>query len=251
MPTELKSGAQVCYLYGISQTQPHPGVQQIGVASSRIEAIEFDGLACWVSKVPAAEFEEKLSDNMQNLDWVAETSVAHQRAISAIATATDILPARLATVFRSEDSLRRHIRKEAAKLKSDLARVKGADEWGIKVFAQDAPTIPLKKVSSGKDYLKAKAALLPKRQDKTESSRDVAELANALGEVALDSAAPGKVSSGQKRLAFQTSILVRRSDRTKLESILNRFSKERSESWRIECSGPWPPYSFVSRVEPE
>src|SRR5207248_4248826 len=107
-----------------------PGVDGV----SAIEPVESDGFVCWVSRVSADEFEERLAQNMENLDWVTEKSVAHQRAISAIAKETDLLPARLATVFRGQDSLLQHVRKQLTALKRDLARVKDADEWGIKVF---------------------------------------------------------------------------------------------------------------------
>jgi hypothetical protein len=246
----MKPGpGHVLYLYGISESPPTEIVQQTGVDGvSAIEPIECDGFACWVSRVSADEFEQRLAQNMENLDWVAEKSVAHQRAISAIARESDLLPTRLATVFRSQDSLLQHVRNQTSTLKRDLARVKGADEWGIKVFAFEPKVICVPKVHTGKDYLKAKAALLPKRGTDGETSTQLAELADALSSVAIESAAPGKISSGQKGLVFQTSLLVKRADRKKLESVLNKFSKQWAPSRRIECTGPWPPYSFVSRV---
>lgn len=249
MASKVRSISEtVHYLYAISDAGPHLASGTSGVAGCSIAPVECDGLVCWISQVPAAEFEEKLAENMQNLDWVAGTSVAHQRAVSAIGRETDVLPARLATVFRSERSLLLHVRREATRIKRDLARVRGAEEWGIKVFDVNPPAVSKARVNSGKDYLKAKAALLPRRQNRRELNREFAEFAKALSGIAVESAAPGKVSSGQRGIAFQTSILVRRPKAGKLKSLVSKFSRRWNDRWIIECTGPWPPYSFVSRV---
>jgi hypothetical protein len=253
MAAELMSGDRhVLYLYGISQSHLPDVPTQAGIdGRARIEAVECDGVVCWISRVSRVEFEENLGRNMENLDWLTRASVAHQGAISAVARETEILPARLNTIFRNQDSLFTHVRESLGTLKRDFKRVQGADEWGIKVFALKQPARPNSKIRSGKEYLQAKAALLPKRQSTSEMSSDLVEFGEALKEVALETAAPGSVSSGQRGLAFQTTLLVKKADRKKLESIIRKFSKRWDEVRRIECTGPWPPYSFVSRVAQE
>jgi hypothetical protein len=250
MAAELMSGDRhVLYLYGISQSRLPNLPTQAGIdGRARIEAIECDGVVCWISKVSGVEFEENLARNMENLDWLTRASVAHQGAIAAVARETEILPARLNTIFRNQDSLFTHVRESLRTLKLDFKRVQGADEWGIKVFALKPAAPPNSKIRSGKEYLQAKAALLPKRQSTSEMSSDLVEFGEALKEIALEAAAPGSVSSGQRGLAFQTTLLVKKADRKKLESIVRKFSKRWDEVRRIECTGPWPPYSFVSRA---
>ena len=247
---------RVLYLYGISELLPADLPQEIGVALAKIEAVECGGVVCWVSWVPGIDFERDLARNMENLDWLAEASVAHQRAVSAIAKQTEILPARFGTVFRSETSLRQHVRGRTRHLKRDFERVRGADEWGVKVFGitMQSAAVPKiqSKVHSGKDYLKAKAALLPKRRGSTGGTDgDLKKFQEALKRVARETAKVGNISSGQRGLAFQTSLLIKRRDRKKLESVLRKFSESWENRRRIECTGPWPPYSFVSRAEGE
>ena len=249
MAAELNLRDRVLYFYGITESRPKNSIQQPGVDSqSQIEAIDCEGLTCWISRVSSGEFEKDLAANMENLDWLATASVAHQRAISAIAREVEILPARFGTVFRSEESLRKHIYAGKREITRDLKRIKGADEWGIKVFAAKPAPVLVPQVRSGKDYLKAKAALLPAKKSRSDTNGEFAEFENALQRLALESAAVGNVSSGQRGLKFQTSLLVRRKDRKKLESVLKRFSQRWAEARQIECTGPWPPYSFVSRA---
>jgi hypothetical protein len=250
MAAELTTDRSVLYLYGITEARPRDLPELIGVDRfAPIESIDCDGVFCWISRVPALDFETNLARNMENLDWLAETSVAHQRVISAIARHTDILPTRFGTVFRTEESLCKHIAKRVRGLKKDFGRIKGADEWGVKVFAIQ-PAIPtIAKVRSGKDYLKAKAALLPNRRPKPAARDEMLKFERALAGVATETASAGNMSRGQRGLAFQTSLLVSRSKRNKLESLLEKFAREWAQDRRIECTGPWPPYSFVSRPE--
>lgn len=251
MAAELNSRDRVLYFYGVTESCPSKPVQQPGVDLQRtIEPVDCDGMVGWISRVSAEEYEKNLARNMENLDWLATVSVAHQRAISAIAREVEILPARFGTVFRSEESLRKHLRERIRQVKADFKRIKGAEEWGIKVFAAaQTPAAAVPQVRSGKDYLKAKAALLPKKRSRADSNGDFAEFESALRKVAMDSAAVGTISSSQRGLRFQTSLLVKRQDRKKLESVLKKFSKRWADTRKIECTGPWPPYSFVSRPD--
>lgn len=247
MAAELTSPDRVLYFYGVTQCVPPDPVRSPGVdPGSKLEAIECDGFVCWISRVPATEFETNLASNMENLDWLARASVAHQQAVGAIAQQTEIIPARFGTVFSTRQSLIRHIRERAGDLKKDFHRIQDADEWGIKVFASQKSATPIPAVKSGKDYLKAKAALLP-RKDLARDGNNFEDFENALQKVALESSPAGKVSSGQRGLRFQTSLLVKRADRRKLQSVLKKFSQLWAESRQIECTGPWAPYSFVSR----
>src|SRR5438270_8729591 len=250
MAAQLTSDGWVLYLYGITESKPRDIPELIGVDRfAPIESLECDGVFCWISRVSALDFEKNLAANMENLDWLAETSVAHQRVISAISRLTEILPTRFGTVFRSEPSLCNHIAKRARGLKQDFERVKGADEWGIKVFTIQPTPIPMPAARTGKDYLKAKAALLPSRKPKSIQREDIIKFEQALADVATETAPAGNVSRGQRGLSFQTSLLVKRSQRKKLESVLEKFAAEWRRERRIECTGPWPPYSFVSRPD--
>jgi len=250
MAAQLTSDRRVLYLYGITQAQPSKLPALAGVDRfTPVEAVDCEGVYCWVSRVSALDFEKNLASNMENLDWLAETSVAHQRVISSISRLTDILPTRFGTVFRTLESLCRHITKRVKGLKQDFLRIKGADEWGVKVFAIQTAAPPVPRARSGKDYLQAKAALLPARKSRSIPRENLLEFEKALSDVATESAPAGNVSRGQRGLAFQTSLLVKRTKRKKLESVLEKFARNWARECRIECTGPWPPYSFVSRPD--
>jgi Gas vesicle synthesis protein GvpL/GvpF len=232
------------YLYGISAKAPKTKITGSIDGSSPVERLEDSGLVAWYSQVPADEFGDKLVANMENLEWLAGVSVRHQRVVSQIAEGVTVLPARFGTVFPNEKSLTEHLRAEKDKLATTLERIEGTEEWGIKLFLNpDPPASPID-VASGRDYLRAKASMMQVKKSK-QLDPDVVEFARELQAIAADSAPGGKVSSGQNNLEWQASFLVRKKDRPQWDQMLKRYATRWADRREIQCTGPWPPYSFV------
>ncbi len=241
----------VLYLYGITKERSGGHIKAVGVdGCASIEPYECAGLTCWISRVGRSDFADNLAQNMDNLEWLAAAGVRHQRVVSAIAEETEILPARFGTVFLSGESLQAHVRARKRTLESDFQRIKVADEWGVKVFSLPAKVeLPPSESRTGKDYLKAKAAWLQRRPARQRKDRDpeLEEFAEELKALAVSSAEGGKISSGQRGLEWHGSFLLKRTNRPKFEAVLKKYSKQWTETRRIEATGPWPPYSFVTR----
>jgi Gas vesicle synthesis protein GvpL/GvpF len=250
-PSRGQAPGTVIHLYGVTQA-PGPSAEQFrglkgvdGVA--RVEPLSCAGLICWISRVPETEFAESLAKNMQDLDWLAAASIRHQEVISAIAQAADMLPARFGIEFLNHKSLREHIESRQSTLKEDFNRIQGKEEWGVKVFA--LPNMPKlhKKVRTGKEYLQAKSALIRRPLDR--SSPELKEFAHALESLADEIAEGGKFAATRRDLEFHNTILLKRANRKKLESLARNYSRKWKNKRTIECTGPWPPFSFVSRTE--
>ncbi|OLB84718.1 MAG: hypothetical protein AUI17_06835 [Acidobacteriales bacterium 13_2_20CM_2_55_5] len=237
----------VVYLYGVTRPPVSNPPQVPGVdGESKIEALDCAGLICWVSRFPAEDFGENLSRKLEDLDWLAAVSVRHQRAVASIADKQDMLPARLGTVFLSDSSLQDDISKRKAVLETDFSRIQGSEEWGVKVFVLPARVNLPPKVRTGKEYLQAKSSLLQSRTP-PKADEDVKRFAYELDQLGVATAEGGKISGGRRDLQYQVSVLVKRADRTKLQNLLRRFSRDWKDKRKIEITGPWPPYSFVSR----
>jgi len=232
------------YLYGISAKAPKTKITGSIDGASTVDNLEASGFVAWFSRVSGDEFGDKLAANMENLEWLAGASVRHQRVVSQIAEAVTVLPARFGTVFRNEKSLTEHLHAEKDKLTATLKRIEGTEEWGIKLFLNpDPPASPID-VASGRDYLRAKASVIQVKRQK-QLDPDVVEFARELQAIAADSAPAGKVSSGQNNLEWQASFLVRKKDRPKWDQMLKRYATRWADRREIQCTGPWPPYSFV------
>jgi Gas vesicle synthesis protein GvpL/GvpF len=233
----------VFYLYGITPAGPEfqvtaPGVD--GVAA--VEAVEVTDLAAWYSRVDAREFGEELAQRMENLEWLADMSVRHQRVVALVAAQSAIVPARFGTIFLTLQNLKKDVAGRVAEAKATLDRIADAEEWGVKVLRR-APPVAMVTANSGAEYLRKKAALQTARQ-KTVSD-EVNCFADELSKIAKASAPIGRLSSSQRDLEWQAAFLVAKSRKHDWDAILRRYASEWAESREIECSGPWPPYSFV------
>lgn len=237
--------AKLLYLYGITDHASNLGKLEGVDGVSPVEAVECAGFFCWVSRVDPKEYGENLQARMENLDWLAAASVRHQKIVGAIHEQTTILPARFATVFLSEQTLTADVTRRARELKKDFDRLSGADEYGVKIFGIPQAAMPGEAPKSGRDYLAKKSEML-REQTPTTVTREVKEFIANLRGLASQVVEGGSVTSGQRNLLWQGSFLLPRDSRKKLETALSGFHGKHSERYRVECTGPWPPYSFVA-----
>lgn len=248
MATRVKNPqrANVAYFYGVTaKSAARPAIAGVD-GKSPVDSIPCGDLLCWVSIVPRAEFADNLATNMENLDWLSEAGVRHQAVVSAIARKADILPARFGTVFLDMASLKRDVLKRKKVLLTDLRKIRGCDEWGVKVFSiQPKIQVPANKPASGREYLKNKATLL--RGPSPGTIEDLDKFSSALSRIAAEIADGGRIAGGKPDLKWQSSLLIKRTARKRLEALLKKYSALWADSARLECTGPWPPYSFVSR----
>src|SRR5271165_2326202 len=247
LPNKRTAAVRVLYLYAISPLpQRAPAIAAAGIDGwAPVEALHCDDYLCWISRVPKTDFADRITEHMENLEWLAATSLRHQRVISEIASRLPTLPARFATVFLSAASLAKHIEERKSALRAAFARIADADEWGVKIFALAKPkSRTATQALTGAEYLKRKAKMLQPRTSK-KLDEDVAEFVAALKDIAVADSPGGKASAGQPGLVWHGSFLIRRKDRRKLEATLQKYAARWHDRRRIDCSGPWPPYSFV------
>jgi Gas vesicle synthesis protein GvpL/GvpF len=215
--------------------------------SAPVVSEEVAGLVCWFSRVSRRDFADKLAENMENLDWLSVAGVRHQKAVSEISRRATILPARFGTIFLTLESLEEDVKRRKSALLRDLKRFQDSDEWGIKIFAlpQARPAII---ASSGADYLKQKAAQQARKSGEGGVSSEIKKFRDAVKKIsAAFVETAGSISRGRADLEWQASFLIRRSKQKQLQTLLKRFSDAWEGKRRIECTGPWPPYSFVGK----
>ena len=242
----------VVYLYGVTlpnkNNGSHATIAAVGIdGSSPVTSHEIASLVCWFSRVSRRDFADKLAENMENLDWLSVAGVRHQKAVSEIARHTTILPTRFGTIFLTLPSLEEDIKRRKASLLRELKRFQDSDEWGIKVFAlpQARPAII---ASSGADYLKQKAAQQARKAGERGVSTEIKKFRDAVKKISAASVeSAGSISGARPDLEWQASFLIRRPKQKQLQTLLKRFSEDWEGKRRIECTGPWPPYSFVGK----
>ena len=165
------------------------------------------------------------------------------------------------TLFASEDSLRRHLEKESAKLTKLLDRLDGKQEWTLRIEfdPQRWSEALIKRVDSLRALsdeiagaAAGKAFLLRKKLDdeKKRASREAEQQVVAEVEAAVMEKLPCDTvaeTRQQRSGAFpQINVLIERDEDARLEELREALTRRyAAEGVTLALTGPWPPYTFA------
>ncbi|MEU5423031.1 GvpL/GvpF family gas vesicle protein [Streptomyces sp. NPDC001407] len=229
-----------------------------GVTGRRVRAVRERDLVALVEPVPAAEFDEApLREHLEDLAWLERVARGHQRVVDAATALACVLPLRLATVYRDEAGVRRMLTAGHEELTTTLGRLDGRDEWAVKVWIPPRPEpepSPLTDDRSGRGYLARRGAEARAREAARRHADETADSVHstllALAEEArLHPTRDNRLSGRPGRNVLNAAYLVRRERSHQFRSAVGTLA-EHPDGPRVELSGPWAPYSFVTRGTP-
>ncbi|MCA6094511.1 GvpL/GvpF family gas vesicle protein [Streptomyces sp. SCA3-4] len=233
-----------------------------GVAAEPVGGVRHLGLMALAGRVPAAEYGERaLSGRMEDLPWLEGVARAHQRVVDAVTAAGScVLPLRLATVFHDESGVRTMLEDRGEQLRSALDRLDGRTEWGVKVYAPEptaAPRPPAPRATtSGRDYLRRRAA---ERHAHEEGARRADEAARGIHTTLAALAEETRLYPPQNpalshhpgRNVLNAAYLVPWDGAPHFTSAVTGLAEHApGDDLRLELTGPWAPYSFVTPEAP-
>ncbi|HEV7185792.1 MAG TPA: GvpL/GvpF family gas vesicle protein [Leifsonia sp.] len=260
-----EDGGEALYLYGVVSADELPTTTIAGVfPGAPLETVVCDGLAAVISRVPLSEFgDEHLKENLERLAWLERTARGHEAVIEVVRTQSTMIPMRLCTLFRSQEAISEMLSREREPLMEALERLAGRSEWGVKALA-DLARIQLslpraRETQANQGDVAAGRSYLQDRQAERRVAREVdAWVRGAVLEVhdTLTAAAgtglrnpvqPRELSGSEDEMVLNGVYLVRE---LKLDEFRNCFDdlnqRYASTGLRLELTGPWPPYNFVS-----
>ncbi len=245
------TGIEPVYVYaaieGNPVTLPPDGVPE-GLPP---RVVDLDArIAVVLSGVPSRTYNaESLSSSMSDLDWVGEAATAHHSVVDALAASgVVVLPFGLFTVFTSEEKAVAALRKSLAGLTATLDRIRGHEEWVLRISKPDPARVerePTSPATSGTSFLATKSAA--RRQDRERAGRvaeDAAAAFAALKPLAAE-ARLREVSPGG-RLILDASFLVSPSRVEEMKQLLTGAADRLlRDGCHVTFEGPWPAYGFA------
>jgi hypothetical protein len=259
---------RVWYLYGvIPQGQSLPA--DVGGA---VEAIVHSSLAALVEPVSAQELAPDTSTAQPELpEWVVRRARRHEAVLAEAAQHGAVVPARLYTLFSDAQAVRLSLATHEEKFLAALDRVRGREEWGLKLFCAEARLRELQVADPQARELEAALAeaspghayVLGKQRDARLAAVVAARIEEAIGDVIdvleLKTAdlQPLRISlpltaeppSGVT-MVLNLAALVDLAERPAFHSAVKRLARRwRGEGFTFEMSGPWPPFNFCSNEE--
>jgi hypothetical protein len=257
--------SDVIYLYGfVPLDVPLPPEGLRGPGGGRVELLPAGDVAAAVSRLPEDTWGgDAVEARIEDLAWVGEQGLAHERVVLWFVDHGDILPARLFSLYSDEDALRAAMEPRRVALREGLARLGGRREWNLKV-AYDAAELArhggeisesvrqldeeIRAAPPGRRYLmQRQRAELLKREVAHSARRLAAGLLDGLRPLA-EAAQVLPLAAGDEggAVCLSAALLVGRDGEAALRQEADRRIAELAAlGMRITFSGPWAPYRFL------
>lgn len=212
--------------------------------------VEVAGLTAIVSRVDVAEFEgDALERNVATPEWLELKVRAHELVLDEVVAATSVVPMRFGSIFSAESGLRAMVAGHSRDLRAALDRVRGKDEWGVKVHCDHAALVERLvgasgPAASGRGYLVQKKARLEAEAVAAGAAGEVAaEVHGCLGEAAAEAVTSG---AGRSGAVLNGAYLVPAQGREAFMRLVENLERRHEGAFTFEVTGPWPPYNFTS-----
>jgi hypothetical protein len=239
-------------------------------STERLELITAGGLAAVASAVPLSDYgEEALGSRLEDAAWTAVRALRHEGVVEHFARRASVAPLRFGTIYLRRESVGRMLEERGEELRRVVERLEGREEWGVNVYAERAKmkaevvrlSPRLREMTERADSsTPGQAYLLRKKIDalRDEETRAETKLVVARMEGGLAAASVGAArlrllkdeANERGELAAKFAFLVAREGfeefRVAAESLAELYAPL---GFRIELTGPWPPYNFASEDE--
>jgi hypothetical protein len=251
------------YLYCVVFAPSAPRLGRVprglpGVGPARVLTVD-RSLFAIVADAPRRTYgEAAVNRGLTDLDWVSRAAVAHEAVVEHFIDAPAVLPAKLLTIFESDDRALAHLRDQRSRLAALARRISGQLEWGVRVSidgsragAADTRASSRRRSAalSGAGYLQMKRARRDAREElamrakstASELYRRLARKARAARKRSADAAQSTKAT-----MLLDAAFLVPRSGTTSFRALAAAQAKAlAAKGYVVTLTGPWPPYTFV------
>ena len=242
------------YVYCLVQSAAAPSVRGVpasvpGAGAPRLLAID-RGVWAVVADAPLERFAgEALQQELQDVEAISRHALAHASVIEFFFRRATVIPLKLFTLFSSEEKVRAHVRTRLASLKRMFAALRGFEEWGIRIVAGEIEAESARTLDSGLDYLQVKRRLQQQSAAPSRATmRAVGGALRSLGSLASKTRKQPLPPPGRGRpFVIGSSFLVKATRRAAWRKRAATLAAAlAAQGHRLEMSGPWPPYHFVS-----
>ena len=257
--------SDMVYLYGfVPPEAPEPPAAVKGIADAPVRLLDLGDTRAVVSDVPGTQFAPAAVEaRLQDLAWVGEHGMAHERVVVWFADHADILPARMFSLYTGDAALREAAAGRLAEVMAALRSLAGRREWNLKVAydadelarhgAEISPELArldeeMALAAPGRRYLLQRRRTDVLKQEVSRAARVLAgELLEALTEHAEDvRVLPSTEGDDAGAVVLNAALLVTRDAEDGLrKAAAHLYQKYTALGMIVSFSGPWAPYRFV------
>jgi hypothetical protein len=229
-----------------------------------VRTVAASELSALVSRLDAEAYSpELIEERVGDVEWLAPRAEAHDAVVSWAGNPGPVVPLHMWALFSGRNAVVDMLESRAAELVPVMERLRGADEYGLRVYVDP---VALEKVASASDesvaelQRSASSAGPGQRyliERKLEGARREAArtLAAARADAIHDTLAAQSVAAARDAIPVAASdgsavlsaaFLVRRDALDAFRGALTALVRETEpEGFRFAFTGPWPPYHFA------
>jgi hypothetical protein len=264
------SATELIYLYGIVPADaPSPPADLAGIDGGQVVIHPIGDVAAVIGRVSEGVYsDEPLNSRLDDLSWVGDRGLAHERVVDWFARRGPVIPLSLFSLHRSLARLESRVTADAAEFARLLDRLRGRREWGLRLWRRDglaregvdrlSPSLQqlareIQNAPEGRRYLLARRRDAMRAEElRTVSSRLAHELFAALDAASADAVTiPIPPNPGAERvLLLDGAFLVADDAFEDFHAALARQAASLADSgFEIEFTGPWAPYHFTGMAD--
>jgi hypothetical protein len=257
--------SDILYLYGfVPAAAPPPPSSLTGVAGMPVRLLDLGDVCAVMAALPSDRFDPAtIEARLEDLGWVGEQGLAHERVVLWYVDEAQILPARLFSIYSGEAALRAAMATALPRIAAQLHALGDRREWNLKV-AYDAAELArhgadvsadvraldaeIAAAAPGRAYLlQRRRTDLLKRELSRAAKRLAAELLETLGGHAdATLALPLSGADDAGTVVLNAALLVSRGREPALRELAERESAALKRLGMLPAfTGPWAPYRFV------
>ncbi|MFQ5816268.1 MAG: GvpL/GvpF family gas vesicle protein [Candidatus Hydrothermarchaeaceae archaeon] len=221
----------------------------IGLNNEVVCTVNYKDVAALVSDYPRVSTIKLLKKNLS----------PYHRVVNGAAKRFTTIPARFGQIARDAGEVGVALRRNYGSIRRELSRLDGKVEMGLKV-CWDVENLfehfieRDKSLKALRDKLKAKGSVSKMEQinfghyfhERMNQSRTY------ITETILAALPPGEARVEDIRedsMIANTMLLIRKDLRQQFEDAIDGLGKSMGNEYSLKLDGPWPPFSFVDRVE--
>jgi len=242
------------------------------IDEGEVSTLPYEDLEAVVSGVDLERFSsgEIQKKAEEDINWIKEKAQVHEHVIEQAmgrgGKIVPVIPMKFGTIFKTKKSLEEMMSKHYAKFKASLENLAGKQEWGVKVYLNEAVFEKhLEEESEEVAQKKKEIASLPKGMDffakkqveevvkqakDKELKRTIQEIFGNLEKIAVE-ASQGKnldkaITGKEEPMILNLNLLIKEEKVAGFQKDVTKLKgRYQNLGLIIQESGPWPPYNFV------
>ncbi|MBM4302263.1 MAG: GvpL/GvpF family gas vesicle protein [Deltaproteobacteria bacterium] len=260
---------QGLYLYCLARLSRLPPLPLEGQIP--LEVAIFQDLAAVWSPVPVEDFcGPEAEERLRDLTWIGPRVIRHQEVVAGVMRHSPVLPVRFGTIFASLTNLEKILQRHSDTIAGFLERLTDQEEWAVKgMLDRDGAREQLFSLKLAREVESLEALSPGTRYFQEQRFRAGCdqELQRWLQRVCRevwtdlrDYAAEARerrllsreATGSDQDMVWNWALLMPRQAVGGFQALIQDVNAQYAHrGLRLECTGPWPPYSFCPALDME